>query len=179
LHIAVGVEGSTPEVEWMIAELQKEWREAGIVKTTTVTGKQAEPLWTRLTEFAAGMPESRSLAVRIHVLPSAVAGLVRRLRELDPQGSIQAHAASGIVNARLNAGAGEAAALVNHRLRPEVHAAGGHLIVLDRSAGAELGVQSLFGPDPEGWAVMQSIKRQFDPKGILNRGRFLFGPPTS
>ncbi len=178
LRIAVGLEGSAAEVEWMIAQLQEEWRQAGVVSTMVVAGKQADPLWDRLTEFAAAPSHANGnhdLTVQINVLPAAVTGMVRRLRELDPQASIQAHAGSGIVLARLSVGAGEAAATVDQRLRPEVTSAGGHMVVLAQPRGADLSRPTLFGPAPEGWTVMQSIQKQFDPKGILNRGRFLVG----
>jgi len=178
LCVVVGLEGSAVEVQWMIGQLQEEWQKAGIVSAVTLAGSQADPLWERLTEFASVFV-SDGLAVRIHVLPGSVVPLVRRLRQLDPQGSIQAHAGSGIVLARLSADGKGAAALVDQRLRPEVRSVGGSMIVLAQPEGAELSLQTLFGPVPEGWATMQSIQRQFDPKGILNRGRFLFAPPAS
>ncbi len=192
LRLVVGLEGSSAEVQWMIAQLQDEWRQAGDVSTTTIAGSQADPLWDRLTGFASasvrpdgdgkgdhvGGKEDLGLAVRIHVLPGDVASLVRRLREFDPKASIQAHAGSGVVLARLATDAKRAAALVDQRLRPDVRSFGGSMVVLAQPEGAALGPQTLFGPAPEGWAVMQSIQRQFDPKGILNRGRFLFAPPA-
>jgi FAD/FMN-containing dehydrogenase len=197
----------------MIAQLQDEWRQAGVAAPVTVAGNRADPLWDRLTEFASGSARSNvgkgdghllceapsgpfrqkvpvpfsdaagsngdgCLAVRIHVLPGNVASLVKRLRELDPHGSIQAHAGSGVVLAHFSVAAKEAAAMVDQRLRPEVRSAGGAMVVLAQPEGAELSRETLFGPVPEGWAVMQSIQRQFDPKGILNRGRFLFAPPA-
>ncbi len=176
--LAVGVEGSQAEVEWMTAQLQDEWREAGVSNAATVTGKQADLLWNRLAGFAGAPSQDDRLVVRIDVLPSAVTGLVRRVRELDSSASIQAHAGNGIVLARLSVAAGQCAAMVDERLRPEVQAAGGHMVVLGEPDGAQLGRESLFGPVPEGWAVMQSIQKQFDPKGILNRGRYRFTPPT-
>jgi FAD/FMN-containing dehydrogenase len=156
----------------MVAQLQQEWREARIASPVTVAGKRADPLWTRLTEFAwAGGGDC--LAVRIHVLPSAIAGLVRRLRDIEPRISIQAHAASGVVFARTPAEAGQAAPMVDGRLRPAVDSAGGQMVVLAHPPRAQLSRETLFGSAPEGWAVMKSIRKQFDPKGILNRGRFL------
>jgi glycolate oxidase FAD binding subunit len=176
LCIAVGLEGSADEVQWMVVQLQEEWRAAGIGTMVTVAGEHADPLWDRLTGFSAGPSHANgdhALTVQINVLPSAVTGLVQRLRELDPQVSIQAHAGNGIVIARFSVGHGDAAALVDQRLRPEVTSAGGHMVVLAQPAGIALSHNTLFGPVPAGWPVMQSIKRQFDPKGILNRGRFL------
>jgi len=197
LRLVVGLEGSGAEVEWMIGQLQEEWRQVGTVAPVAVSGDRAGPLWDRLTEFASPVgkgdrhllperpegcfaqnvpvPFSDGLTVRIHVLPAAVVSLVGRLRKLDPHASIQAHAGSGIVLARLSVEAQEAAGMVDQRLRPEVTSAGGSMVVLAQPQDAELSPQTLFGPAPEGWAVMQSIQRQFDPKGILNRGRFLVG----
>jgi len=213
MRLAVGLEGSAAEVEWMIAQLQEEWRQAGVTSTITLPGDQADPLWNRLTEFAyagvgrvsnpSGSPDADAgrvgnpshatrqglpvpssadgdspLVVQIHVAPSVLVALMERLRELDPRASIQAHAGSGVVFARFPVEAPEAAAMVDQRLRPAVRSAGGSMVVLGLPQGAALGRESLFGPAPEGWAVMQSIQRQFDPKGILNRGRFLFAPPA-
>lgn len=178
LRIAVGLEGSADEVQWMVAQLREEWRPAGVSSLVAVAEEDVRALWDRLTEFPAGASHdngNRALTVQINALPSAVCGLVRRLRQLDPQVSIQAHAGNGIVLAKLSAGAEEAATMVDQRLRPEVASAGGHLIVLTQPAGSALSHEALFGPAPAGWQVMRSIKREFDPKGILNRGRFLVG----
>lgn len=177
MRLAVGLEGSAAEVEWMIAQLQEEWRQAGVAATITLAGDRADPVWKRLTEFSCADGDS-ALVVQIHVAPSAAVALVGRLRELDPRGSILAHAGSGVVFARFPGEATEAAAMVEQRLRPAVRSSGGSMVVLRRPPGAELSRESLFGPAPEGWTVMQSIQRQFDPKGILNRGRFLFAPPA-
>jgi glycolate oxidase FAD binding subunit len=178
LCIAVGLEGSADEVQWMVAQLHEEWRAAGVGSMVTVAGEHADPLWDRLAGFSAGPSPTngdRALTAKINVLPSAVARLVHRLRELDPQASIQAHAGNGVIIARLSVGPGDAAAMVDRRLRPEVTSTGGHMVVLAQPAGSDLSRQALFGPVPAGWPVMQSLKRQFDPKGILNRGRFLVG----
>jgi FAD/FMN-containing dehydrogenase len=176
VRLAVGLEGSLAEVEWMIAQLQEEWRQAGILSPLTLAGRRADPLWDRLTQFALAEPTTnghRALGVRIHVLPDAVVPILRHLRELDPNSSVQAHAGNGVIVARLSAEGSQAAAMVDQRLRPKVQPAGGHVVVLNRPQGVELGREAIFGPSPPGWAVMQSIKNRFDPKGILNRDRFL------
>jgi len=178
VRLAVGVEGSLAEVEWMIAQLQEEWRQAGVLAPITVAGRRADPLWDRLTHFPLAEPAGNghgALVVRIHVLPDAVAPTLRHLRELDPNSSVQAHAGNGVIVARLSAEGSQAAAMVDQRLRPKVQSAGGHVVVLNRPQGVELGREAIFGPSPPGWTVMQSIKNRFDPKGILNRDRFLVG----
>lgn len=180
LRLLVGVEGSRAEVEWMIAQLVEEWRQAGVTSPSTVTGDQAEPLWARLTEFAgpSGGDGAWPLVVQINVLPGKVVRVFRCVREVDRSASIQAHAASGVVLARLAVPASEAAQVIDRRLRPEVISAGGHLLVLAQAPGSAMSGETVFGPRPSAWAVMQSIEERFDPEGILNRGRFLYPWPT-
>ena len=176
VRLAVGLEGSLVEVEWMIAQLKQEWRQAGIPSPLTLVGRRADPLWDRLAHFAFAEPTGNghgALVVRIHVLPDAVVPTLRHLRELDPNTSVQAHAGNGVIVARLSAEVSQAAALVDERLRPKVQSAGGHVVITGRPQGAELSRDTIFGPSPPGWTVMQSIKNRFDPKGILNRDRFL------
>jgi len=176
-RLAVGLEGSLAEVEWMMARLQEEWREAGVLSPITVAGRRADPLWDRLTHFAHAEPTANghaALVVRIHVLPDAVVSVLRHLRDLDANGSVQAHAGNGVIVARLSVEAAQATALVDQRLRPKVQASGGNVVVLRRPQGAALGRETIFGPNPPAWPIMQSIKNRFDPKGILNRDRFLW-----
>lgn len=175
-RIAVGLEGSADEVSWMLNQLQTEWREAGVAAPRTVLGEAAQVFWERLVEFPSGRASphgDQALTVQFHVLPSAVCGLVQRLLALDSRASIQAHAGNGIVVARLGVVAEEAAAMIEQRLRPLAASFGGHAVVVARPPGCDLSPHVLFGPAPPGWEVMQAIKRQFDPKRILNRGRFL------
>jgi FAD/FMN-containing dehydrogenase len=180
-RLVVGLEGSAVEVPWMIGQLQDEWRQAQVASPQVIADDRTGPLWDRLAAFAAqpaATNGSAAIVVRIQVLPGRVVPLIQTLAQLDPAASIQSHAASGVVLARLSAQSGAVALLVDQQLRPAVHSAGGHMVVLAQPHGVELSRQSAFGPEPPGFSVMQSIKNRFDPKGILNRGRFLFSPPA-
>ncbi len=178
LGIAVGLEGSADEVSWMVDQLQAEWRDAGISSPHALLGEDARAFWERLTEFPAGSAATSGdgeLTIQFHVLPAKVCGLVQGLLACDSKTSIQAHAGNGMVLVRLGVNAEEAAATVEQRLRPLAASLGGHATVVAQPSDCDLSRQVLFGPSPPGWQVMQAIKRQFDPKGILNRGRFLLG----
>jgi len=176
LWIAVGFEGSADEVSWMRDQLQAEWREAGAAAPRTLVGRDAQAIWERLTAFPSGGSSTNGdpgLIVQFNVLPAAVCNLVQHLMALGSTASILAHAGNGIVLARLGVAAEEAAAMLEQRLRPVAVSLGGHAIVLEQPRGCDLSRDVLFGPPPPGWEIMRAIKRQFDPKGILNRGRFL------
>jgi glycolate oxidase FAD binding subunit len=53
-------------------------------------------------------------------------------------------------------------------------ALGGYLVVLDAPEPARRTVD-VWGPPPDGVAVMRRLKAEFDPKGVLNPGRFVGG----
>jgi glycolate oxidase FAD binding subunit len=51
---------------------------------------------------------------------------------------------------------------------------GGYLVVLDAPEAVRCHVD-VWGPPPEGFSTMRRLKAEFDPKGILNPGRFVGG----
>jgi FAD/FMN-containing dehydrogenase len=130
--------------------------------------------------------------VQITVLPSATVGMIAQLVRLDPNASIQAHAGNGVICLRH----GEATAaqvtttdraegtslqaangflpLLRGQLRPAVAAAGGTLVVRSCMEHAELTCADVWGPPGAGATLMRSIKDRFDPRGVLNPGRFVF-----
>jgi FAD/FMN-containing dehydrogenase len=59
-------------------------------------------------------------------------------------------------------------------LQPAAAAAGGNAVVWSSAAG-ELTRQAIWGAAGDDADVMRSVKRQFDPKGLLNPGRFVYG----
>ena len=183
VRLAVGLEGTLAEVEWMLHRLQEEWRQAGVASMVTLRGLRADPLWERLTEFPvqAGSGNGEApLVVQINVLPGAVVEAVRSVLEIDPRASMLAHAGGGVIYARMHLKPDEAAIVLDERLRPAVERApqpgrgGGSLVILRQPEGVAFGRQTVWGPPRSSHAVMQAIKDQFDPEGILNRGRFVF-----
>ncbi len=177
-RLVVGFEGTPAEVDWMIRRLDAEWQAAGGICPTPVTGDDAVRVWSRLTDGADQEPRSdgsESLVVRIGVLPSKTVAFIQRLWELDPTCSIQAHAGDGILRARFSREPREMAAALRDRLRPAVTNAGGWLVVLSYPGDLQLSRDDVWGPPTEAAKVTRRIKAGFDPKGILNPGRFVFG----
>ena len=166
-RLIVGFEGSRPEVDWMVRQLEDEWRQQGVLSLTTIRDSQAGPLWDWLSEFPAH--------VQIGVSPGATAEAVGRLLRLDPDCAILAHAGNGVIRAGFSPPIldrlGE---FLTTRLRPAVTDAGGRLVVVSCPDGAQLDCRDVWGPPADGAAVMQAIKDRFDPKGLLNPGRFVY-----
>jgi glycolate oxidase FAD binding subunit len=177
--LLVGFDGSAAEVEWLLPELLAEWRKQGVLSGQAIVAEQARELWTELAEFpAAELPAGGAapLVIKASVRPSAVVDFVRLVLSIDSQASVQAHAGTGIVIARF---AEFPPALVSlaliGKLQPAAVAAGGHAVVLSSAFAADLTRQAVWGGVDEATHWMIKVKQQFDPYGLLNPGRFIYG----
>jgi glycolate oxidase FAD binding subunit len=171
-RLVVGLEGTAAEVTFMIQALCDEWREQGVTSTRALFDEQAKALWHDLAESPA-LPDA-PLVLKASLLPSRVAKYVALLLEIDPQVSIQAHAGNGIVIARFGAfDTSDVSRVLIGRLQPAAVLAGGHAVILS-STLAGLTRQAVWGGADADVAWMQRVKSQFDPKGLLNPGRFVY-----
>ncbi len=169
-RLAVGLEGTPPEVDWMARVLADEWRALGVTATRTIDAQAAATLWHDLAEFAqAG---DAPLVLKASLLPSRTTEFVALVLDIDPEASVQAHAGNGIVVARFaKFDPGDVSQALIGRLQPAARLAGGHAVVLSTTMGG-LTRQAIWGPVDEDVVWMQKVKAQFDPKGLLNPGRF-------
>ena len=99
-----------------------------------------------------GGPPARSAAVRSRPMPRSGTVLIK-LAKFPEQGLSRA--------------------LVG-QLQPAAAAHRGNLIVLSNPSGAEMTHQSVWGAIDVPLDLMTEVKRKFDPKDILNRGRFVY-----
>lgn len=171
LYLVVGLEGTAVEVEWMTGKLHEEWCELGI--EAPITLGDAADFWKKLVEFPA--TGNSPLVLKASLVPSGVTPFVEALRRLDPQASVQSHAGNGIVIARLSAfpKEGLSRALVGN-LQPAAAAQHGSLMVLSNPSGNEMTHQSAWGGLDAPFTLMSAVKQKFDPKNILNPGRFVY-----
>jgi glycolate oxidase FAD binding subunit len=166
----VGFEGTATEVEFMVGQIVEEWHELG-VEMPIVIG-ETTALWQRLIEFSAA--GDSPLVLKANVVPSGTIAMIDAARQLDPECSIQAHAGNGIVLIKMSKfpAQGLSRALVGN-LQPAAAAHHGQVVILSNPSGAEMTHQSVFGMTDSPLALMRAVKRKFDPKEILNRGRFV------
>jgi glycolate oxidase FAD binding subunit len=171
-HLVVALEGSTAEVEWMIATLAAEWQAIG----TTAHGlppDRAEALWRRLREFSA--EPCGGLVAKISVPPSRMIAIARHAAQLQPDCSLQAHAASGILILRMPSfPAGGVSRQWVGELQAAAQNAEGSAAILSCSQSGELTRQAIWGKPANAAMLMEAVKKQFDPKNLLNPGRFVY-----
>lgn len=165
------LEGTTPEVTWLGTTTTDELCGLASGSIQRIPARDVASSWHALVEFPA---TDAPLALKATVKPSAVARFCQGVLAVDPAASLQAHAANGIVYAQFSAfpGEGLSRTLVG-QLQPLASQCGGHVVVLKNPGGQEMTHHSVWGSLGGQLAVMQQVKQQFDPRGLLNPGRFV------
>jgi FAD/FMN-containing dehydrogenase len=157
----------------MCRTLPEEWQTLGVMANPVVEGQAALVLWRQLQEFRAD--RQSPLVLKATLRPSAVCSFIALARQIDPKASIQSHAGTGVVIARFaEFGAGEVSRQLIGRLQPAARQGGGECIVLSCNGLGELTRQAQWGGVEAATTWMTKVKRQFDPKDVLNPGRFVF-----
>ena len=173
-QLAIGLEGTAAEVDWMQRQLRQDWQQLGCERIVTPQRDQATEVWRRLTDFPAD-DSSKELLIKANLLPSAVMRFIESLLLAAPEASVQAHAANGIVLARIpHLSGGEITQLLTKQLQPLAMAAGGNVTVLSLPEGAESTRRLVWGGARDDAPLMQAVKHQFDPHGLFNPGRFVY-----
>jgi glycolate oxidase FAD binding subunit len=177
-HLVVRFEGTQAETDWLSDEIQRALQQSGGMSVSQLSPEDAGVLWKQQVEFAdrgAGETSDNSpMVVKFAVPPSAVTNIVSQLIAFDPNCAIQAHAASGIVIARLSKFShADLTPFLVGKLRPAAVKLGGSLVVVSSKLDG-LTPHLIWGGRTDAIALMENIKRQFDPHNILNPGRFIY-----
>lgn len=177
LVFIVGLEGTGVEVEWMIGRLKAEWQSLGFEKPLVVDDAAASATIRRqLTEFGCGDDSKQPIVLRLTCRPSATTQLCELVRSQFAAASLIADPVCGVVLAQLpELAMHELAGPVIGSLQPAATAAVGQCVVWNSPSPEELTRQLCWGPARDSDAVLRRVKSIFDPKGILNPGRFVFG----
>ena len=168
-YVIVSLEGTVLEVDWMAQQLTREWQDRGLPAASIVG---TEKLLPRLVEWPADAESP--LVLKANVRGSGVVPFIQAACDVDSSCSILSHAGNGVVYVKFSAfpPTGLSRALIG-RLQPAATTLGGHVVVLSNPSGAEATLQSIWGPADPALEVMRAVKSNFDPKGILNPGRFV------
>lgn len=158
--LAVLFEDSAAAVDWQVSRLHEELSHP-VTRLEPEAGRSLERALTA-SPAVADQPASIIATTR----PSGVADLFSRS---SPQDSWHAHALSGVVRiGRSEPDLEWARATLGH-----VRATGGNVVVRRWPAG--IASPERWGRPPSGIELMKAVKREFDPRGLLNPGRTIFG----
>jgi glycolate oxidase FAD binding subunit len=178
--LAVWFEGVEQAVARQVRELQERGPTWGAATATALSDADAESLWERLIGFQALDRDPLNTALlKLSVLPTDVGAAMASVAEVGGQVALRclqmADAGSGIVYVRVGQPEGGPEAVFAWALwalQTELVRRWGSSVVLSCPVVAKENLP-LWGREPPGLAVMQALKERFDPRGILNPGRFV------
>ena len=166
--LCVGVEGTGHETAWQLEQLRSEIGPFQPNSMTVVAADDVGDVWTALTEFQVASDDP--LTFKASLLPSRT---VEFLQMAEAAGcSIQAHAANGIVIGHLpdTVSSASAAEALLRPLRELTTRCQGNLAI-EQCDEAWKAALPLLGEPPQAAKWMRTLKRQLDPRNLLNPGR--------
>jgi glycolate oxidase FAD binding subunit len=166
-NVAVACEGFEETVARQLRESDDLAARAGM-KTGILRAEEQSALWRRLCDLPL-QPER--LVYRVTLPRAAVFGFLQRAQHW-PAGDFAADAATGTV--WIVCGSKPVSLELFSQLTDLAHAQRGHAIIFTAPATLKSAVD-VWGPSPSTLSLMRELKRQFDPKGLLNPGRFVGG----
>jgi glycolate oxidase FAD binding subunit len=170
-RLAVWSEGFEESVARHLRETQATAERLGLT-TIVLSDKAHEQLWTKLRDFPL---EAERLIYRATVPRGSVAEFVTTVDDwcgADFHPAIVSDLVAGTV--WISLAANPDVATTWSKLIAAARDCQGHAIILSAPPGAKHGID-IWGSPPSSLWLMREIKRQFDPKGLLNPGRFVAG----
>ena len=179
--LLIGLDGIPEQVDWQCAEVERLLRVQGLVDARVLDGDARDAAWRARGGLGRSAFAETAAVMKWVVLPAQVADVMEQGAAVAQRAGIAAalaaHAGVGVVEAVLAGGSGGDATKVSEVLtqwRGLVSAAGGQALV--ESAPLAVKERVPVWDDPgAALRIMQRIKFQLDPAGLLNPGRFVGG----
>jgi glycolate oxidase FAD binding subunit len=159
-------------------------RDCGASVVRRIEGAGAEVLWRAALSLGVPTQGGPGFSTRATVLPSATGQMIEAhetfAREHGLECASAAGLGTGVVQARwwpvdeAQALAPSAARAIVDALGQRARQASGAFAITAAPPELKKGLD-VWGPAPASLALMQALKQQFDPKGVLNPGRFVGG----
>jgi glycolate oxidase FAD binding subunit len=179
--LLIGVDGIPEQVEWQCAEVERLLRPQGLADVRVLDGDARDAAWRARGGLGRGAFAETAAVMKWVVLPAQVADVMEQgaaaAQRAGLAAALAAHAGVGVVEAVLAGGRPADAAAVAAVLtewRRLVRAAGGQALVESAPLAVKERVPVWDDPGPA-LRIMQRIKSQLDPAGLLNPGRFVGG----
>ena len=165
------------EAETVDSQIYGAGRIGSGLKHILLSEAEASAFWQNYRESETSPQWSFSL--RMTGLPSDLPAMIEDANRILPKAALRAHAGNGVV--RIHAGEGWLDE-VKRRLQPRrlaelrqiARSRGGQMLILRAPVGIsdQLDVWGDAGPTAD---LMRELKTRFDPKALLNPGRFVAG----
>jgi glycolate oxidase FAD binding subunit len=146
-------------------------------RQTVLSDEEARVFWRDYCEEE--LAADHDIMLRVSVLPSDTAMMMAEISSTIPQAALRVHAGNGVIRVHAKSHGLEEfkkrqRPLRLAELRQHTHLRGGQMVIL--RLPVELKNQlDTWGDPGQTAALMQALKRKFDPQSLLNPGRFVSG----
>jgi glycolate oxidase FAD binding subunit len=167
-------------MEKRILELTEIARKCQSMATLSMDGDKHEALWKRIREYPGLSSDKFSVRCKVSTLISRVEDVMDVTQKVSEKHalphSIIGHMGLGMLHIYLNSDNPDELAKAVEELRAYVLGIGsGGSLVVEAAPLSLKGRVDTWGPVRKDFFLMQAIKSRFDPRGILNPGRFIGG----
>jgi glycolate oxidase FAD binding subunit len=171
--ISVGFAGTEAETKWQCNLTGTEMSDQGAKDIALLDENQTQEILSKTTESIYS--DRFSMTNRISIPSSKVMLFLSELNNIELPHEVNSFPIDGLIYINWSEFEFENVQqiLVQH-LYPLVQALGGHASVLHCSPSIPMTPYVYFGSPPESMHWMTEVKKQFDPAGILNAGRYWF-----
>jgi glycolate oxidase FAD binding subunit len=168
-QMAVRAEGFAEQVSRHLRDLQL-MAERLSLKTAVCSTAAHEKLWADICDFPLFGHE---LVFRVMVPRSAITDLLQGVQDWDSTNLSPAIVADVMAGAIwIGSNETHSAAAWFAQLRSKAARHKGHVVLVDAPADVKRDLD-IWGPTPASFFLMRRIKQQFDPKRLMNPGRFV------
>lgn len=167
--LAIAVEGTQREVDWQLEALRKEVVPFGVQHLEQLRDASASSLLNTLTEFPVCADDP--LTFQANLRPARCVAFAEEAARLGV--AVQCHAGNGLVIGQLpeETASIEQAARLLSPLRDLARSADGNLQILHCDEEWKTALPMCGDPEPS-WSLMDRVKQQLDPLGLLNPSPF-------
>lgn len=183
--VAIGLEGVAEAIDRQVAEMSERGKKGGCLGTTVLHSESHLAFWKALRDFSEGLPGEGSgfISFKSNFLISrcgeVMAGHEKIAKESGIDCALICHSGNGVLYSYVMVGNG-----VRSKKKPILKLTEefssvalkneGHLIV-ELSPPSLKKEVDVWGGQRGDYKIMRQLKREIDPKGILNPGRFVGG----
>ena len=180
--LAVRIGGRPLTVERQVKDCTALCRQQGAATVETVDEADLPIIWRRLADFGWDEKTTPVMAARATLVPNNVPELAERLESSSAARGLRtcliSHPGYGTTQINWFAENDEVSSdsvrdALRHA-RDAVHSAGGHMVI-ERCPSEVKPEFDVWGDLGEPLSIMRRMKEQYDPRGILNPGRFAGG----
>lgn len=183
--VAIGLEGVAEGVDRQVAEMSEKAKKGGCPEAAVLHSEAHSSFWRALRDFSEGLAEDGSgfISFKSNFLISRCGEVMGSYEKTAAESGIDCalicHSGSGVLHSYAFSGNGiqskkKSLLSLAKEFSSVAERNGGHLVVESSPPVFKKGID-VWGGQRGDYEIMRRLKREIDPKGILNPGRFVGG----